>query len=1683
MSETDVACIPVDLASHGVSAILGIALLCDDTAVLIHADGDRGGILLVSLPALVDGKVAWMGGAELDNASAIRRIAVGGDSTVAMLEEGSSVSLSELQIGKEVKRVYIQGLGEGGALCVGVSPGGELVAVGVECGSLYLYDVGSLERKGEIIVVESGWVPFAIVFITEEDVLVGYAKDSRYHYIVWTLTEDDGREGALLANTRSMLGELCYPALSLPPSEDEGEGDDKGAQNEPSTPMVFCSPIPGWPICVVSSSCSSDIEVIARKEEGDGWEIWKFDEGKSAVLPMGDADNDSKPLGIGLDLTDTVEIDPIDPSAPKINPMPRLIALTTEGELVPFALIDDRKGASCDAVKKTESLPPVLSFPRPAGNTNSTEGARKVESINTHANNDSRGLHVSTGLTGNFGADQNKWSRTEPAFGFKAENMSSFGKVLPQPGFAWADALGTPRAKQGETVQGGPGFSFEPQIRRPWNDSLSSEESDDDERDIDEDERRLTSSASPTDEEDGTERGSIQSVNAETSFPEHDLAFSGTENFLSKFEFVDLSDKNQRTEESKLFPSISRPPTSRSRRTEPPRGEKMSTTSSLAPISLPAYPLQPSFEEASAAASTGKPEDLIRSVLLEMKQELDYNRQAQVVMMKRTQAVAEAIMPRVDAVKDDLGGILQDIREYFRGETALRKVVGDSLSEITARSKEFETTCLEFRIREEEGFSRDIQPEDKLVDEQISRKELAVTKSIEEIESRLRTERMSRGRRWSQVERIQHIYSSLSLQGLRIRRVCGLLATLAARVNELENSGRRSDLGLSVARLEKLARSENPSTVRGNAGSLAPSPTKPASSIRTRTPGGLSKLDNTLSVPDHAEGEFHASKEVLSVLRRLAMRGGRANIEAKSSRTLFERNNSVEQSKPQLPDMGDKHRGSTMRYRTEEEEGDSRAMTSSSQPPAFDTASGFQNTGYDNSTQLLRSSMVSTKEELPKLGPDSVATGTGQTSSGSSQAQDQFSAALNATNTNFPFPSKRDSATVHSTTGTVAIESNGFEKSTPSRVSDVYGESLKSTIDFLGSSGAVRSSKKLKDETHMAPLSAQSASTGLFASPAYESPQLKAPPKPETLQAFDRNAPLPSGKSEVITVAGKGVGDGELVMNLTATLPPDDFAESAPLPPDDFEARGFHAPLPPDDDVKNSLRTSLPPKRREETHPIASVPPRSANTDGSGGVATPSDLTDRSPAAGPPDERSAPDTPSNSHHGSSSVAGGFAALPPDELDGKGFLTGFSERFSIQEKDENPLEAMRREGESRPANELKSDAVQRGSESLSSREGDGIQSKVGTNAFGQDSNESSLPASGKSGSVFTFGSDAKTVTPFVSAADGGVLGGQSRSGIQGNATEHDVFISDESDAARKGDDREIFGMDTPMMQSDAGKGFRSMATLSTSIGQAESISPFGSAQTQSFAHSMVGQIATGSAPLTSNSSMVGSQAAQSSPGIFGTGDSSSSRGFGFIETPSSIPALSGSGEGFGAKFGSSSGFGQLSPIGGANAFGAAAAPSGSAQFGVNSTFGGNNYYGSSQFGAGFGETSQLGAGSPFNTLGGGGSSGFGSATPAFGKGMSSATFGEVSSFGAGQSGEGSFGGTNAYGSANASPFSAVSGGGFGGQSDGGSGFAVLATSQGFGGSGGSAFGNSVVPVFGNDNRPPVFTSAAFSERRA
>eukprot|EP00177_Eucheuma_denticulatum_P000873 GFKZ01001587.1.p1 GENE.GFKZ01001587.1~~GFKZ01001587.1.p1 ORF type:complete len:1760 (-),score=194.43 GFKZ01001587.1:477-5756(-) len=1681
-------CISVDLVSHGVSAILGISLLRDDTEVLIHAEGDRGGVFVVSLPALVNGDMAWIAGVKLDKGIVIREIAAAADSMVAMVEEGGSVSLCELQPGKEVDAAYIQGLGEAGALCVGISPGGELVAVGVECGSLFLYDVASLERKGEIVVVESGWVPFAISFITEEDMLVGYVRDSMYYYIVWTLTEDNAREGALLANTRSMLGELCYPALSLPPSEDEGELQDKSPQNDSLTPMVFCCPIKGWPICVVSSSCSSDIEVIARKEEGDGWEIWKFDEGKSAVLPVGEADNDSKPLGIGLDLTDTEQIDAMDPSAPNINPMPRLIALTTEGELVPFVLIDDRKGASCNAVRKIQSLPPPLSFPRPAGDINSQKNAPTEVDSNTNADNKTATIDVSTNFMRNSGSIQNEESQTFPVFGFKAENLSSFNQLTRQPGFAGGDAFGTHMTNPGGVIQEVPSFSLEPRVRKQWSDSSSTaDESGGDVRGTDEDESKLTSSATTTGEEDGTERSSIKSAQAELSFPQDELAFSETEKFLSKFEFVDISDEHRRNKGAKSYPSVPRPPGSRTRVTKPPRGSEMSSTSSLAPISLPAYPLQPSFEEVSAAANTGKPEDLIRSVLLEFKQELDYNRQAQHVMTTRTRAVVQAIMPLVNAVKDDLGGILQDIREYFREETALRRVVVDSLAEITARSKEFETTCLEFRIREEEGFSRDLQPEDKLIDEEISKKELAVMKSLAEIENRLRTERMSRDRPRSQVERIQHIYSSLGLQGIRIRRVCGILAVLAARVNELESSGRRSDLGLSVARLEKLARSENPSTVKGNSGSLAPSPFKPDPGIRARTPGSHSELNKTRTVPDYSEGKFGASKGVLSVLRRIAMRGGRANIEANSSKTLFERNGYLERFDPHRSGAGNKHRGNHVQHGKEEENNDSKAMTSTTQFAVFDTATSLQTSAYNHSTQLQESSTTFVTGELTKLGVDSVASGTGQISSGLSQTHDKTSDAWTSSAV-FPFTNKRGSPTVNSATRTVAIEPNGFERDTTSRLSDVNNEPLKPKVEVLGSFGTARSCSpdKLKDETNRATLTAQSDSTGLFASPKHQSSHLKsqAPPKPKTHQAYDQTESLPSLNAEITTRTGKGVKDCEPVIGLTATLPSDDFAPSAPLPPDELEAKSFHAPLPPDDDVKNSLRTSLFRKRREETYLNANVPPHSTNIDRAGDIANPTDLRSRSPAAGLPDESSASEALSHSNRGSPSMGGGFAALPPDDVDGKDLFTSSSQLSSIQEKHETPLEGARREGESISATDRKSSILQRDSQALISRGGDGIHSKVDTNVFGQDSSEKRTPAVGKLGGVQTFGgSDAKTVTPYISSTSSSVLGGQSQGGIRGNATEHDVFISDEPDAARKSGDRETFGMDTSMVQPEVGKGFRSMAVSLSSSGQADSMGAFGSAQSQSLTHSGFGQIATRTAPLTSSVSVPSRQADQSGPGIFGTGDSNSGRGFGFHETSSSTSALSSSGEGFGANFGATSQFGQHPAMRGSNTFGASTPSNGSAQFGVNSTFGGNNIFGGSQFGAGFGETSQIGAGSPFNTVGGGGLSGFGSSAPTFGKGMSAVTFGDVSSFGAGQSGQGSFGGSNSFGSANASPFTTVTGGGFSGQSGGGSGFAALATPQGFGGSGGSGFGNAAVPVFGNDNRPPAFTSAAFSERRA
>eukprot|EP00171_Calliarthron_tuberculosum_P019808 IDg19808t1 len=235
------------------------------------------------------------------------------------------------------------------------------------------------------------------------------------------------------------------------------------------------------------------------------------------------------------------------------------------------------------------------------------------------------------------------------------------------------------------------------------------------------------------------------------------------------------------------------------------------------------------------------------------------------------------------------------------------------LKEVIENGQNFEELSLLNTLLTEQSDARPLPKDAQHFDELLAKKEAILVEQLNNIEQKvddndailedLRSKKSYP--KWrTQSEVSQHIYSSLSLQGVRIKRVRALLDSLASQLESssfAQNERRVTNLGLSLSRLERLSLCATNSPLQ---------PVRSASVSRRSLSSPLtSRTDKTLlsgqlvgrrSSPELKQRFGHTSRlkstqypingkadidtnivrhESANVLRGLAMRKGRDKIE------------------------------------------------------------------------------------------------------------------------------------------------------------------------------------------------------------------------------------------------------------------------------------------------------------------------------------------------------------------------------------------------------------------------------------------------------------------------------------------------------------------------------------------------------------------------------------------------------------------------------------------------------------------------------------------------------------------------------------------------------------------------------------------------------------------------------------
>lgn len=266
----------------------------------------------------------------------------------------------------------------------------------------------------------------------------------------------------------------------------------------------------------------------------------------------------------------------------------------------------------------------------------------------------------------------------------------------------------------------------------------------------------------------------------------------------------------------------------------------------------------------------------ISSILHEMAEELRTTYNASRAINEQLAILKPSISSSIEKVSKEVNVRLNELARGFETEKKLRQGATECMTMILKLHRDYETICMEDSAQREDSISNQLREKYRVAEERMSQKEAEIEKGVAYVTNKVEPSEFEQKARKDPAETMQMIYSCISLQGLRIKRLLTLLNSLFERA-ELDNqNGRRSDLGLSLARLEKLSLGPSTNGLPGK-DSVSRKNMHSRHSLDPKNNSISPKFDKTKDEPSSV------SNEVRDVLRRLAMRGGRANITVDTS--------------------------------------------------------------------------------------------------------------------------------------------------------------------------------------------------------------------------------------------------------------------------------------------------------------------------------------------------------------------------------------------------------------------------------------------------------------------------------------------------------------------------------------------------------------------------------------------------------------------------------------------------------------------------------------------------------------------------------------------------------------------------------------------------------------------------------
>lgn len=1678
--------VTLSLASHLSAPIAQLALLLDDAvlAVVSHASAPP---LFLSVPHLLKGLVAHAPTPLAPNATRLAVAPSLSNRQLVAILSAANVAVHEVQTHTVTHLIDID---TPDARSIALSPHDKLLAIGTPRGSVSLHNPTSGALLGTIAAVESGWLPFSLHFLGDHALFVSYIRDGNLSNIIWELSHENE---SISVHSRWPLGELCFTFTDGPPDGVE----------HPVINVVFLS---DWDIAIVASSLASDLELVTRANRQ--WSITKLDEGKTPTMPFTDDDEDTMPVGIALDFNDMRETLLSDPSNPKGNPMPYLHVFTSANAIIPFQVIDERPGSSCASMRPAVEIPsaPTIvdapsSAPLPSSEPASASQAEsqpepqfqpepkpepelepEPQPVLASAFNSPLVTEQETLPPVHRASPVATVTSSRPVAQFSPAQQppsvmppfNAFTVTTAKPselfGAFSASSTSTPIASDLH------GSAFASQNVAPPSQTMA----------------QSTWTSSGT--QDGSQawggmfaQASTESRNIHSPTVVNSPFKSGSTpsaqpfaspNIQSTTNFFQQTSYPQQASpafqrETPTMPPVQNAPSDPFRK--PNAGVVAMPSSMKRPPIQPPVPRRPTVEipsrlnEAVAmtrTSSSSNSVEALRSILLEMSAELTVTREAHNALVRELKSVQEPIVSSVNSTRKKLETLLQETKNYYLSENKLRDNVTEIMQNILASKREVENIQLEHTVRQGKGAARELSAEDRSTDELMAKQEGEIVKSLRSIESRL-TKEMDLAPGKPAQDIVQRIYSSLSLQGLRIKRLLSTLTALNDRVIEQDKGGRHSNFGLSLARLEKLSLHSEAS---------------PSDAPDVFT---MKDLKKSLKEDDqwekeqlpwdregsngNGEGSQLLSTDVREVIRRLAMQGGRKNITVGSGQEKV------------VPRSSRSRLGVSGRT----------TIVTSSAPAAEHSLPRQPAPKRElNPLNVSESSIPEWKTNLPsppsnpsQAPPDKLAPSFGLSKPQSPSARDS----LSMSHVLPPSSGSKNDASIPPNVSSHGKSGQGKPGFFAAMTTDVV-KSTTRPIEFasLPLDNAVQTASSITTSNSLFAALPPEDNNKVVASSKNSAQFAALPPDDTPTSTVTRKDP--SGGTSLSTTSASADLTKEQLSNdtsktfaagLFATLPPSDDTKPAQVTKPASGAQ--FAALPPDDNVRQDSKPSKSAESGSGSGLFASLPP----------------------------DGSEKDKPSISF---SSGNPPFAALPPAEHSTSSNSKPKTDPAANAQKPSVGLFGVRTDDEqkSKPASisaakSQESTAGSSGFAALASGSGTGYATTE--TGFGGMSTGFSNASSASTFLTTGFTTTTTSATSSFSApttSTSGAFGFGGMSAVFGTAqTGHASMFGEaasqsKTEEAMRGNTEAATtaeGTTSDDSDDDGRDGFAQHMDGASSSAGFESGSAFGVAQS-GFGQSSSGTFGTGGFGAFGTASSGGFETStgfgstSSFGGSGGTGFGNTTGGFG----SSSVAGFgntntgfgSSSGDGFGAISGtafggnSTSSFGSASPAFATSSVGFSAT---SGAFGATPAFSGNSGFGGFRDVAGgtLSAATKQGFGSSGPTFGAssalGGAAAFGAASP-LGGGGGAAAFGSSSGIGfgtpAGQMGGGSpFGAVAGVASGTGTP-------GFGGGGTPGSGFSSAASGSGFAALASSG-GGGLVGAFGN-GAAPAFTSAAFSERR-